>query len=506
MRNNKPLIILLALVALLMLALGAFYLYLVGGQRTTEERVASDDTGIVHIRSIYTYGDGQPIRRPVGVAADEDGGFFVTLRDDAKVVEFDRDGDYVRSWGEHGAQPGQLMSPLGVAVDRLAGHVYVMDRARLRLICYDTEGEFLWEVPLLAPLSGAAGQDGELFITTFGPLVKTSSEGEVLSQVGTRGKELGQFDFPRQVAVDDEGHLYVADTNNTRIQKVEMSGELTATVLWHVGEPPRFQDDPDTRFIVPSGIALDEDGRVVVLDGFKHTIDIFDAETGEEVHTFPERRGSSDGLFNLPTGIAHLGDDYFAVTDTFNDRVQIIRILTPEKNTVLARNPWMRWFGLLLLLPLLMLFGRRRVFVTREALARALEEDSARLLIAVYRKLHVLPEVEEAFKDFEEEGVRLGDYLVSVGERAFAEKAGAQDASASVADGWVPTPGSPVSGGGVEEEARLARAAEPTRLERLLLRRHRVLCSDAAQCERMADAGVKTIAYERLKESYSLED
>jgi sugar lactone lactonase YvrE len=480
MTSRRLLLVILGLVIVILLALGGFYLYLSGGQDSAGDTAADDDSGLIHVRTIYTYGDDIPILRPVGAAVDESGDIYVTLRDDATVVKFDSDGDYITHWGERGAQPGQMLSPMNLAADSLADHVYVADRARLRLIAYTTDGEYLWETPLLSPLAPAVDPDGQLAVATFGPLVSMSGEGEVLEQHGTRGLTPGQFDFPRSVDIDDDGNVYVADTNNTRVQRVQRSGDVTATVDWVLGEPPRFQDDPDTRFVVPSGVTVDDNGRVVVLDGFKHTITLIDKETGEEIHEFPERQGPTDGSFQLPTAISHIGGDSFVVTDTFNDRVQIIRLLAPEENNIFSRNPWLLWLLPLLLLPLLFFLFRKRYFATEELLTRAVDEGNARLVLAVASKLRVLPDVYEKFKDVAEEDVVIGEYL----EPVDAKPTGDMDSS---------------------DEALLAKAAERSVGQKILLARHRVLCIDAEQGQRMAEMGAHPVSYDEILEDYKLE-
>jgi hypothetical protein len=478
MSSRRLLVLLLVIIAVILLALGGFYLYLTGAGGTSEEDVVVEDTGLIHVRTIYTYADGIPIQRPVGIGATEDGEFFVTLRDDATILRFDQDGDYLGSWGERGVQPGQMLTPVGVAADSLADHVYVADRARLRMLAYNQDGEFLWEIPVLSPLAPDVGPEGDLHVGTFGPIAMLSAEGELIDEVGTRGFAEGQFDFPRAVAVAEDGSVYVADTNNARVQHVEMSGEVTASVVWVAGEPPRFQDDPDTLFGVPSGITLDERGRVVVLDGFRHTIQVLDPDTGEVVHDFGERAGPNDGSFNLPTGIVHLYDDYFAVTDSFNDRVQIIRLITPDEDNIFNRYPQLWWFLPLLLLLLVPFLGRKRIFASEETLSRAVAEGNARLLLAVYKKLHVLPEVATRFADVREGDVTVGEYLVPVEPR---------DTDTD------------------DPETRLASAARRSTFQKILLARHRIVCADEAQCERLIGLGAKTISYDDVLEEYSLD-
>jgi DNA-binding beta-propeller fold protein YncE len=478
MSSRRLLVLVLAAIVFILLALGGFYLYLTGAGGAADEDVVVEDTGLVHVRTIYTYGDGVPIERPVGIGATADGEFYVTLRDSANVLHFDPDGDYIGSWGDRGVQPGQMLTPVGVAADSLANHVYVADRARLRMIAYNTDGEFLWEIPVLSPLAPDVGPEGDLYVGTFGPIASMTAEGEFIDEVGTRGFAEGQFDFPRAIAVTEEGTVYVADTNNARVQFVEMSGDATASVIWTVGEPPRFQDDPDTAFGVPSGITLDDRGRVVVLDGFRHTIQVLDPETGEVVHDFGERAGPIDGTFNLPTGIVHLYDDYFAITDTFNDRVQIVRLITPDEDTIFNRYPQLWWLLPLLLLLLVPFLGRKRIFASEETLSRAVAEGNARLLLAVYKKLYVLPETASAFAEVREGDVTIGEYLVPVQPRDVDTE---------------------------DAEARLASAARRSTFQKLLLARHRVVCADEAQCERLIGLGTKAISFDEVLDEYSLE-
>jgi hypothetical protein len=388
----------------------------------------------------------------------------------------------VRDFGERGLESGKLMIPLGTAVDDLAGQVYVVDRSRFRLICFTPTGEYLWEVPVLNPLDVSVGASGDVFVFTFGPVVQFSPQGELIREVGTRGFAEGQFDFPRaSVAVGDDT-LIVADSNNARLQRVQIAGELTATAEWVLGEPPRVQDDPTTRFGVPSGVATDERGRIIVVDGFRHILEMIDPETRETLTDFGgEREGSAAGLFSLPTQITRMYGDTYAIADTFNDRIQIVRLIAPADRNVFTLYPWLKWLGLLPLLLLALLFGRKRVFVTEESFARAVTEGRARLLIGAFRKLHVLAPVAEAYADLVESEIRLGDYLVVVEPDMRADGDASGDAEQVLAD-----------------------AARPTTLQRVLLSRHRVVCVGQEQCERFEQHGRKTVSYDELIEEYVL--
>ena len=483
MSSKRTLAIAIVAIVLLLVGLGTFALWLFG--RGGDEVITGDvgpdvsDTGIVFVRAIDAYGDFR-LTTPVGIGAGSDGGFFVTLRDQAKVVEYDAQGDYVQAWGERGLEAGQMMVPLGVAVDRAADRVYVTDRSRLRLICFDRTGALRWEVPVLNPLMPTVTPGG-IVVTTFGPVVLFDAEGLLLGEFGSRGPTPGQFDYARGVTAAGDDSVFVADTNNARVQRIQLSGEATAAVDWVYGRPPLNQADDSTVFGVPASVTTDDSGLVYVLDGFRAEIAVLDPETGEEVHRFVFSTGTTPGTVYLPSGLAHLQGDTFAVTDTANNRVQIFRLLLPEEDTIIARSPWL-WWLLALPLPLLLLaFGRKRWFLTEETLDRAAADEQVRLLAAVFKRMYVLPAVHERFREYAEDGTSLGEYFIALdtgGRRADTRE---------------------------DAEALLAESADRTLVQKLLLRRHTVVCADDAQEERFAQRKRRTRGYDAVLAEYVLD-
>lgn len=478
MQQNRKLLIVLAVMALAIAGLIGFYVFLTGGNAGQPDSGAAKSasaTGLVPVRSIYLYGSGKNLVRPTGLGSDDRGNIFATLIDSAQIVQFDRNGDFVTSWGKRGSAPGELLSPIAVAADRLARHVYVIDRSRLRLIAFDLEGTYLWELPMLNPLAVTVAPNGEVLVATFGPIARFSSEGQLLGQVGDRGSASGQFDYPRALVSDSSGSVFIADTNNNRVVRAKLTGDATASVTWVLGQAPTGQDDPNVRFGLPSGIALDEKGRVVVLDSFNHTFELLDPGSSKSMTDFGgERRGSTDGEFNLPTQVVSLGGDLFAVSDTYNDRIQIIRLLAPGERQPWRVNPWVKWALLLPLLLLIPLFGRKRHYLTDDVVTTAVQDGNARLLIGAVRSPRVLVETAERLGNAAEEGTLLREYLVTV------------------------------SGTGDTPDERLLTSARRTLLEKLLLRRHVIVCADDEECAKATGSGFGTLTYAQVKAEFSL--
>jgi tripartite motif-containing protein 71 len=309
---------------------------------------------VIHEKSIYVAEDVS-LNRPVGIGVGSDGKFGVTLRDSQKIMLFEQNGAWIRTWGTQGVEPGALSSPFGIAVDAKEGRVYVADRARRRLIAYSDQGEYVWEVEVTDPLTPVLSRDG-ILLTTADSIDRVSAKGQVLSAIGSLGKDEGQFDGPRGAAFSDNGSLIVADTDNTRVQMLNLSSTPSATVDWVMGRPPTRRDDPGTFFGEPTSVAVDARGRAYVLDSFRHAIHVIDPESGKELHRFENLQGEDEGKFNLPTGIAYLGDNRFVVTDTHNDRVQIVRIVLPGEDDGVASYPSPLWLIPLAVLALLFIF------------------------------------------------------------------------------------------------------------------------------------------------------
>jgi len=83
---------------------------------------------------------------------------------------------------------------------------------------------------------------------------------------GQKGNAPGQFAGPMDVAVDVAGNIYVADTNNQRIQKLSPTGQPLAA--WGVvtgANTPRPAPEPGT-FTSPGGLAVDKSGALYVAD------------------------------------------------------------------------------------------------------------------------------------------------------------------------------------------------------------------------------------------------
>jgi streptogramin lyase len=82
-------------------------------------------------------------RQPTDVAWDSNGNIYITDGYvNSRVAKYDRNGDWVKSWGSKGTGPGQFRLPHSIGIDR-NNNVYVGDRSNHRIQVFDTDGKFL---------------------------------------------------------------------------------------------------------------------------------------------------------------------------------------------------------------------------------------------------------------------------------------------------------------------------------------------------------------------------
>jgi DNA-binding beta-propeller fold protein YncE len=63
----------------------------------------------------------------------------------SRIAKIDKNGNWIKSWGEPGNGPGQLSTPHSIATDD-SGHVYVADRGNGRIQIFNGDGEYLREI------------------------------------------------------------------------------------------------------------------------------------------------------------------------------------------------------------------------------------------------------------------------------------------------------------------------------------------------------------------------
>src|SRR5437588_2760623 len=152
----------------------------------------------------------------------KDGSMFVSDGyGNSRVVKFDKDGNFVKAWGERGSQPGNFNTPHSLVVDN-NDVIYVADRGNSRIQTFDTDGnrKAVWNLPT-APwsLCLTGGATPVMFVGSVGRVYKMDLAGKVLGAFGRPGRMAGTIDSVHGIACPDEKTLYLANLYASRIDK-----------------------------------------------------------------------------------------------------------------------------------------------------------------------------------------------------------------------------------------------------------------------------------------------
>jgi len=222
------------------------------------------------------------------VATDADDRVFVFQRSTTPVVVFDRDGKYLRSWGD-----GHFTTPHGLRIDP-AGNVWGTDMSSHQVLKFDAMGKLLLTLGKKGekgdgpdrfnrPTDVAVTPSGEFFISDgYGNsrIMKFSKEGKFLKQWGKKGTGEGEFDLPHAICLDAKGRVYVGDRENKRIQVFDAEGKFLAQ--WKESGSPY-------------GLFLHKD-RMFVADALNNWIKVLDLE-GKPLGRWGQK-GSAPGQFS----------------------------------------------------------------------------------------------------------------------------------------------------------------------------------------------------------------
>jgi sugar lactone lactonase YvrE len=214
-----------------------------------KQEASDEGTGPVkHVHPPLAPVDGM-FRQVTDVAWDAAGNTFISDGYvNSRVAKVDKNGNWLKSWGEPGDQPGQFNTPHSLAVDA-QGNVYVADRGNRRIQVFDGDGKFLRQITIDVPAppdarpaigakptatmgTMAPGAPWAICITPSpkqvlyssdaypGRIYKLSLDGKVLGMLGESGKQLKQFGWIHEIACPSENELYVAELLNWRVEKL----------------------------------------------------------------------------------------------------------------------------------------------------------------------------------------------------------------------------------------------------------------------------------------------
>jgi len=185
---------------------------------------------------------GETFAMVSAVATDSQDRVYAFQRKDPPIVIFDRDGNYLSSWGN-----GAFLFAHGISITN--DIVYLTDRDSSVCLMYTLDGK-----PI--QMLGRHGEHSDTGCERPGDLVPRAA---------------GPFNYPTELVPDPDGDLYVSDGyRNARVHRFSPHGELKFS--W--GEPGKTEPN---HFHLPHSLLVHE-GRVYVCDRENHRLQVFNTD------------------------------------------------------------------------------------------------------------------------------------------------------------------------------------------------------------------------------------
>jgi sugar lactone lactonase YvrE len=252
---------------------------------------------------------------PIGLAVSDTGNLYIADFGNSVVEKVTPSGTLSIVAGIPGSPgtptPGRatksrLDAPVGVAVDR-SGNVYIADQG-----VEFGANNVIEKVTSSGQLSIFAGEIAASGSPTPGPATQS---------------ELG---YPQAVAVDNGGNVYIADSLNNTIDKVNAAGNLSiyAGELGTGTGTPTPGPATDSRLNEPNGVATDGAGDVYVADSGNNTIEKIDTSgilsivVGTGSAGYPTPGPATSSMLSFPVGVYLDGGDNLYIADTSNNVVE----------------------------------------------------------------------------------------------------------------------------------------------------------------------------------------
>ncbi len=409
-------IAILLILLLLLCLLGYFFYSFYRNKQVPLPDVSQVPTGEIppprYLFSI-TGGDGShALTRPLDVRVNPTNGLiYVTDSGNSRVEVFDYDGNFQFEFKD--IDGGRTLNrPVYLAFDS-KGNVFVSDRNYNDIFVFTARGKFIKKFVInkdpnfeYNPTAITIDDKNRVYVTDNRyqhRLLILDKNGKLIRTIGKTGEAdrmdqlKGRFLFPNGVVIDDKDLIYVADSNNRRIQVFDFEGKLIR-ILETSG--------------LPRGVDFDYKQRLVVADSLGHDGRVF-TKTGTTLTTFGER-GFDYGQFQYPNGL-HTGPGRrIYVTDRENHRVQVWAwpIEPPRQLRELAARLCPFWWVLLLpLLPIWLWLRRKKFLAHDDFLEIVIEEGKVELLADKIKKVWVTEETFEKFKDVEQDDIKMEDIM-----------------------------------------------------------------------------------------------
>lgn len=267
------------------------------------------------------YADGDTatcrFKSPDGICIDPAGNLFIADGDNHCIRKISQDGQVttyagtgVAGYADGPDSVAQFRTPFDLCSDAM-GNLYVSD----------FENQYIRKITPEGMVSTVAGSGIAGYVD--GPAM------------------IAEFNYPRGIVTDQSGNLYVSDSWNHRVRKIDVNGAVSTYAgggnIFGVQSVSEFKDGSDTsaRFYTPCGLSIDAAGNIYVADAYNHRVRKIDPSRQVTTVAGSGSSGATGGgfldgdtataRFNTLTELHVSMSGAIYVSDTYNNRMRLIQ-------------------------------------------------------------------------------------------------------------------------------------------------------------------------------------
>jgi DNA-binding beta-propeller fold protein YncE len=235
------------------------------------------------------------LKSPTGISGTADGTIYVVDSHAGAILIFGSDGRQQEQWDLDG-----IDRPVNLTIDEKRERVFVVAPDQHKVfVLSQKDGSILWSFggrgiapgEFNFPLDLDLDQDGNLYVLdAMNARVQVfSPEGDFLRMFGERGTALGSFQIPKGIAVSRSGHVYVTDSMSHRFVVFDRDGTYLLTIggkfVVNSGEIA------PGGFYLPGGIDIDDSEGIWVIDALNRIVHQFQYLNEEYLEKHPYEEG-----------------------------------------------------------------------------------------------------------------------------------------------------------------------------------------------------------------------
>ena len=228
---------------------------------------------------IRTFGYGPDrLVRPAGITVDRDGNILVVDAGNHRIQKFTSDGQFLQAVGVEGEGPLQFNCPIGIAFSTMNNKIYVADQLNDRVQILNSDLTFYKSFGAKGSSKGqfshptgvSCDETGKVFIADWSNhrIQVFTAEGRFLKSFGKYGQGRGELNEPVSITTDSNGLVYIGESGNHRVSVFNIEGQFVTSFGKEGTGPGEFNE-------MISGVFVNNDGIIYVCDTNNNRIQLF---------------------------------------------------------------------------------------------------------------------------------------------------------------------------------------------------------------------------------------